>query len=148
MADTTTVWVPALGRGDWVLSGADLQTGRDLVTAVLISIFTDRVAGNDDEIPDGSGDPRGWWADADERYPIGSRLWLLSRAKQTAETQARAQDYLTECVQWLIDDGVVASFDIETAWIATGSLGARVTANKSDGTTVVMNFDAIWQGLN
>lgn len=148
MSDTTIFWDPALGRGDWQLAGADLQSGEDLVTAVLLSLFTDRVANADDVIPDASGDPRGWWGDAGARYPIGSRLWLLAREKQTPETQARAQDYIAEALQWLIDDGVVARFDIDTAWIAAGQLGARVIANQSDGTTVAMKFASLWQGVS
>lgn len=148
MSDITTVWVPSLGIGDWVQAGADLQDGGDLVNAVLISVFTDRVANVDDEIPDGSGDPRGWWGDAGELYPIGSRLWLLSRAKQTAETAALAKDYIAESVQWLLDDGVVARFDIDTTWIAPARLGAQIVAHRTDGSTVAMNFASVWQGTN
>ncbi|MBO9647352.1 MAG: phage GP46 family protein [Variovorax sp.] len=148
MSDTTTVWVPELGRGDWVMDGADLKKGDDLITAVLISLFTDRVANSDDEIPDGTSDPRGWWGDAGERYPIGSRLWILSREKQTSEVAARAKDYIAEALQWLVDDLVVARFDIDTTWIARGQLGAQVVANRRDGSVVAMNFASVWQGIN
>jgi phage gp46-like protein len=138
--------------GSYVLNtitpGGDLQTGDDLITAVLISLFTDRIANEDDEIPDGTDDPRGWWADAGERYPIGSRLWLLSREKQTNDTAMRARDYIVESLQWLIDDGVVARFDVDVAWVAPSSLGAQVVANRVDGTTVAMNFASVWQGIN
>ena len=144
MSDITTVWVPERGRGDWVLNGADLQSGGDLVTAVLISLFTDRVANDDDVVADGGADPRGWWGDAGARYPIGSRLWLLEREKQTDETKARAKDYIAEALQWLIDDGVVASFVIDTAWIAPGRLGAQVIANRRDGSAIAMNFASVW----
>ena len=148
MSDTSTVWVPALGRGDWVVQGAVLLSGNDLQTAVLISLFTDRVANLDDVIPDGSGDPRGWWGDAGEQYPIGSRLWLLERSKQTDANADLARDYTAEALQWLIDDGVVASFDIAAQWIASGQLGLSVTAYKQDGSTVAMNFASVWQGIN
>lgn len=148
MSDITTVWVPALSRGDWVLAGADLQSGDDLITAVLISLFTDRIANEDDEIPDGTGDARGWWADAGEKYPIGSRLWLLSREKQTEATRSRANDYIVEALQWLIDDGVVARFDVFVAWVAPSNLGAQIVANRTDGSTVAMNFASVWQGIN
>lgn len=145
MTDTVTTWIPALGRGDWLLSGAQLADGSDLQTAILISLFTDRQANPDDVIPDGSGDPRGWVGDLGQDYPIGSRLWLLSRAKQTGETLARAQDYIAEALQWLIDDGVVAKFDILTEWTRTSQLGARVTAYKTDGATVALNFSSAWK---
>ena len=148
MSDTSTVWVPALGRGDWVMQGTALQTGNDLQTAILISIFTDRIANTDDVIPDGSNDPRGWWGDAGEPYPIGSRLWLLSRAKQTAATAALAIDYVTEALQWLIDDGAVASFTIDAQWMAAGQLGVSVIAFRQDGSTVALNFASVWLGIN
>lgn len=143
MSDILTTWDVANLRGDWVLSGADLQADSGLQTAMLISVFTDRRAANDDVIPDGTGDPRGWWGDDDTR-PIGSRLWLLSRAKQTGETLMRAKDYLTEALQWLIDDGAVAKFDIVVAWVSPSLLGAQVTAYRQDGTNVAANFNYSW----
>jgi phage gp46-like protein len=148
MSDTLTTWVPALGRGDWLLRGAQLAAGGDLQTAVLISLFSDREANPDDVIPDGSGDPRGWVGDLGQDYKIGSRLWLLSRAKQTGETLARAQDYIDEALQWLIDDGVVAKFDILVEWTRRSQLGANVIAYKVDGTTEALNFLSVWKGLN
>ena len=148
MSDTSTIWLPALGRGDWLQQGAVLQTGNDLQTAILISIFTDRLADTDDVIPDGSGDPRGWWGDLGEQYPIGSRLWMLSRAKHTAATAALAKDYIAEALKWLIDDGVVAKFDIDVQWMAGSQLGASVTAYRIDGSTVAMNFASVWTGIN
>jgi phage gp46-like protein len=148
MSDTVTTWIPALGRGDWLLDGLQLADGSDLQTAILISLFTDRQANPDDVIPDGSGDPRGWVGDLGQDYQIGSRLWLLSRAKQTGETLARAQDYIAEALQWLIDDGVVAKFDILTEWTRASQLGARVTAYRTDGTTAAFNFLSVWKGVN
>ncbi|WP_317201492.1 phage GP46 family protein [Janthinobacterium sp.] len=157
MSDTSIIWDAANGRGDWVLNpstmlagamqpGGLLLSGGDLETAVLISLFTDRIAAQDDVIPDGTGDPRGWWAD-DPLHPVGSRLWLLSRAKQTPETLSRAQDYIAEALQWLIDDGVVARFDILVEWTRSSQLGAQVVAYKKDGTTMSTSFQSAWKGI-
>ncbi|MFP4904903.1 phage GP46 family protein, partial [Paraburkholderia sp. BR14261] len=66
MSDITTVWNVARMHGDWVLQGPSLQSGEDLQTSVLISLFTDRLALPSDETPDGNR--RGWWAD-DPKYP-------------------------------------------------------------------------------
>ncbi|KWR88761.1 phage GP46 family protein [Cupriavidus sp. IDO] len=148
MTDTTTVWDVANARGDWQMSGALLATGNDLSTAVLISLFTDRIAEPDDVIPDGSNDPRGWWGDEFSAVKIGSRLWLLTRAKQTQETLQRAYDYIVEALQWMIDDGVVAKFDVLVEWTAAGELGAQVVAYKQDGSTVANAYTWAWQGLN
>lgn len=147
MSDISINWEPALGRGDWLLDGALLKSGNDLATAVLVSLFTDRRAGPNDVIPDGTNDPRGWWAD-DEKHHIGSRLWLLTRAKQTTETLNRALNYTTEALKWLIDDGVVAKFDITVEWTRASFLGIRVIAYRKDGLTEAMNFQSVWKGLN
>jgi phage gp46-like protein len=157
MADITTFWVPEQSAGDWLLEGADLASGDDLATAILISVFTDRTANPDDVIPDNTGDPRGWWADMSlsgpqvsggQPVPIGSRLWLLSRAKQNDETLQRAYDYLNECLQWMLDDGVVAKFDVLVQWQRRSFLGAQITAHFQDGTTKVTAFSWAWTSLN
>lgn len=147
MSDITTIWVAQKGRGDWAITGTQLQAGNDLQTAVLISLFSNRIANTDDAILDGSGDPRGWWGD-DDQYPIGSRLWLLERAKQDQKTLAHARDYIAEALQWLIDDGAVASFDIFVEWTRTSALGMNVVAHKQDGTTQAMNFAWAWKGIS
>lgn len=110
MSDTATIWVRDLGRADWAMDGLALQAGSDLETAIIISLFSDREANPDDVIPDGTRDPRGWIGDVDQpHYKVGSRMWLLDRAKQTTGTLRRANDYIAEALQWLIADRVVAS---------------------------------------
>jgi phage gp46-like protein len=150
MADITITWNPAIGKGDWSVTGSQLTMGGDLDNAILISLCTDRIAEPTDVIPDSSNDPRGWWGDAygDANYPIGSRMWLLRRAKQTQDTLQRAYDYHTEALQWLIDDGVVASFDINVQWVANGQLGATVIGYKQNGTVITQNtFTWVWNGV-
>ena len=142
MNDIRTVWDAT--RGDWTVSGAQLTSGNDLLTAITISLFTDRVSADDDAIPDGSGDPRGWWAD-DPGVPIGSRLWLIARAKRTQATLALAQGYIQEALQWMLDDGVVAKFDILVEWLSGSQLSAQITAKKIDGNVVASNFQWAWQ---
>ncbi len=147
MPDIAISWDEALNRADWTLDGAQLATGNDLESAILISIFSDRMAQPGDAIPDGTNDPRGWWADGD--VPIGSRMWLLSRSKQTLQTLQRAYDYLVEALQWLIDDGVVGRFDINTQWVRRGVLGAQIGAYKPDGTLLTTGrYTWAWNGIN
>ncbi|WP_250538703.1 MULTISPECIES: phage GP46 family protein [unclassified Caballeronia] len=130
-----------------VVSGGYLETGNDLQTAVLLSLFTDRVANADDVIPDGTGDPRGWWGDLDEDSPIGSRLWLLDRSKQTQEVLNNARDYIVEALQWLVDDGVVASMDVQTEWTRATFLGAQITLYQPAGPSVSLTYAWAWQQL-
>lgn len=148
MGDIATAWDIANGRGDWVQQGASLQTGGDLVNAILISLFTDRLAAIDDVIPDGSEDPRGWSGDLGQDYPIGSRLWLLSRAKQIPEVLRMAREYVIEALQWLIDDEVVAKLDLTVEFTRPGMLGIAIVAHKPAGDQLAMQFAYAWQGIN
>ncbi|TJZ78796.1 phage GP46 family protein [Chitiniphilus eburneus] len=109
---------------DWQPAAVGLVEGDELDTAVLLSLFTDRRAEPGDDV---EGDPRGWWGDAipigDERaVPLGSRLWLLAREKQTASTLRRAEAYGREALQWLIDDGHARALDIAASAPRTGLL--------------------------
>ena len=146
MSDITTFWKTSYG--DYAIAGADLASGDDLETAFLISLFTDRVALSDDIITDGSTDPRGWWGDSGEEFPIGSRIWLLQRANMTTETLANARDYIREALQWLITDGVVAKFDVYCEWTRPKMLGALVTAYKPDGSIINLQFQWVWNEIS
>jgi len=143
MPDISLIWDVDNSRGDWQLLGPVLVTGNDLASATLISLFTDRIANPDDVIPDGTDDPRGWWGDLGEDMPIGSRLWLLSRAKQTQETLNNAVDYAKEALEWFVDDGVAARIDVFAQWVRTSFLGLQVILYNQDGTTIAA-FSYAW----
>lgn len=121
--DLAVTWSNSTGDADLSLvdainstQAADLSTDQGLITAVALSLFTDRRA-EDDDIPP-SGDPndrRGWWADqfADvEGDLFGSRLWLLARSKLTNETALRAEEYIREALAWMLEDLVVSGIDV------------------------------------
>ena len=129
-----TTRLPDIGRTD-----GNIELDHGFSTAVLISIFTRRLALNDDDLPDPQGHREGWWADpyADvEGDLIGSRLWLLRRSKTTQETLNQARIYLEECLQWMIDDGIaseiVATVERQTSKEADGRLAFRVEITKPD----------------
>lgn len=148
MPDITTSWNPVTLMADWQMAGADLAQGTDLITAAYISLFTDRLAQPSDVIPDGTNDPRGWVGDLGAAYPIGSRLWLLTRAKATQDTLNNAYDYIQEALQWMLDDGVVARIDIDVEWITPRMLGAQVTFWQQDGTSIAQNYSWAWAELS
>jgi len=145
MSDITTIWNQT--HADWKLVGADLASGGDLVTAVLISLFTDRAALPDDVIPDGTTDPRGWWGDDPAGVPLGSRLWLIFRSKLTQDTAGSAQNYAEEALQWMVDDSVVAGFDVFVESQVPSTLAMRVTLFKNDGTKQTIAFAWVWNGV-
>lgn len=118
---------------DITLDGADIASDAGLRSAVLVSLFTDRRAEEDDAV---EGDHRGCWSDILEPVAgdrIGSRLWLLDRAKETAATLRDAKRYAEEALQWLVDDGHATGVTV-TAWPERpGLLALRVVITLPDG---------------
>ena len=122
-------------RFDIALEGHDLATDSGLRTAVLLSLFTDRRAEDDDALED--DDRRGWWADPKR----GSRLYLLKRAKETADVPVRAKFYAEEALAWFVEEGVVRSVTVEAAWVRRGVLGIRIEMLRLDGSRYSEMFD-------
>ncbi len=143
MTDITTLWNAEQSVGDWAEASGDLQEGNDLETAILISLFTDRLARADDDI-DGD-DRRGWWGDAGQDYPIGSRLWLLRRQKLTVATANKAEGFASEALKWLIDDGVVASITPVTQIVYPNRLNLFITYQKPGQDAVSKRYFWVWE---
>jgi phage gp46-like protein len=148
MADIALIWTE-LGA-DLALEDLALVRDDTLKTAVILSLFLDRRAEDDDVLPDNTGDRRGWWADTyaavlDDR--IGSRLWLLSREKQLSSVPIRAREYAEEALAWMIEDGVVQSMDVTAEWVRRGLLGLRVRLYQPDEPAITYNFGYLWEAL-
>lgn len=124
MTDVSTRFEPygpagePLMVGDWQFEAPDLLSDDGPESAVLLSLFTDRLAEEDDPLPDTQGsDRRGWWADTNAREgPLGSRLWLLAREKQTEEVRQRAELYCREALAWMIEDDAADVITVEALW--------------------------------
>ncbi len=133
MSDIRTVWVSTTGRGDWLIADGALASADDLDTAVLLSLFSDRQASDDDTLPDGSTDRRGWWGDLDQEVPLGSKLWLLSRSRLNDDVEKMAVIYAKEALQWLIDDRVAESVTVTSSNDGVKSLLLSVTVTRKTG---------------
>ena len=136
---------------DIALSGPDLATDSGLKTAVIVSLFTDRLAAEDDSLPGDPEDRRGWWADAFpyvEGDKTGSRLWLLSREKQTQAVVTRAVEYAREALQWLLDDGLASKVDVAGSIPKAGMLGLEIEIKRPEGPTIEYRFTNIWEAMH
>lgn len=145
--DVAIIWDSEAIAADWGLAGeGQLLLAPALQTAVMVSLFTDRRATDDDVLPPGETDRRGWWGEQLDGQPIGSRLWLLRRAKRMPETLRLARDYIREALAWLIDDALASRIDVETEWGAAGRLVARITIHRASG-AVSLTAEWAWQGI-
>lgn len=147
MTDVALVWNPGAFGADIALDGAIIRMDGGLRTAVIISLFTDARAAPDDVLPVAGGDRRGWWGDA---YPtvegdmIGSKLWLLSRSKQTTAVVDDCQRYAAEALKWLVDAGVASKVDVVASVPRMGWLSLAVSIFRGEGPTRD-HFDFVWE---
>ncbi len=135
---------------DIQLSNGDLLTGTELASAIVMSLYLDARAIAGEGIKTNQ-DPRGWWGDTPAYTAVtndkhGSKLWLLQRSKQTAANLALAKDYVTTALQWLIDDGVATSLDINTLILAQGIMGIYVTVHRPQGQET-FKYEYVWDGV-
>ena len=150
--DIKIIWDNDTFEGDIEYNNGDLTRELGLETAVLMSLFTDRRASIDDELPDSNSDDRkGWWGDqvvVEEGDQIGSKLWLLSRGKTDQDTMIKAEGYAKEALQWLLDDEVSAKNEVTVERLnrpdgsATLALGIKIY--QKDGNVIAMKFDDLW----
>ena len=101
-----------------------------LRTAILLSLFLDARAGEEDPLPDPlNRDRRGWVGDVlapTAGARMGSRLWLLAREKQTEATRLRAEIYAREALAWLVEESLARAVSVSAAWASTGQLALRI----------------------
>lgn len=116
-------------RGDWTLTAGDLTSGDDLKTSILVSLLTET----------------GWWPDAYDELPIGSRLLELLRAKHTQETLLRARDYCRQSLAWLVGDGIARAVNVQTEWQRNSLLAIGIEVVKMNGATE--RFSWVWEAV-
>lgn len=140
MTDLALAWNAKAAAADLLLGNGQLATDVGMRTAILISLFTDARAADDEALPELGGDRRGWWGDAFARDArpdagtardvgrIGSLLWLLSRSKITARTLAQAQQACEEALSWLVRDGIASAVRVVVeAQVRPQTSGAQQT---------------------
>ena len=148
MTDLRTIFVDMDSGADLALENFALATDDSLETAVILSLFTDARALDDDELPLGQTDRRGWWGDAyaDERGDrFGSRLWLLSARKQLPSALVEAREIIEEALAWLVKDGLARRVEVETFIPRDEVLGAIVRIHRPDGSVQLIRFEQLWR---
>lgn len=148
MTDLRTTFIDMGSGADLVLEQFALAADDGLETAVILSLFTDARALDDDVLPPGQTDRRGWWGDAwpaAEGDRFGSRLWLLRSSKQLQQSLNLAQEYAEEALAWLIKDGVASLVEVDAFIPRDEIMGMKVRIVRPDGTSTPIRFDILWK---
>ena len=152
MGDFALVWDNTTGQADMAIVDDDVLDDDGLRTAVLLSLFVDRRAEDGDALPAGDGDRRGWFGDElleVEGDRIGSRLWLLDRAKLTERVVPDAEAYALEALAWLLEDRVAESVEASAQVVDATGDGLRdllwdVTVRRPDEAPAQYQFAHVW----
>jgi phage gp46-like protein len=145
---------------DWnLLSDGTLDDTQSLATAVIVALGTDALALPGDVLPDlDDTDRRGWWGDFDaeeiwDGWPIGSRLWLLQRAKitgsgaQQGPTTVRVENYIREAIQPFIDRRIATHMEVEATHVSRDRIDARVRLFRGPSLEVDLRYQILWDGV-
>lgn len=142
---------------DWLVSPVTgIDESRALATAVMVALNTDRRALPDDALPQpASDDRRGWWGDTDsgtiwDGWPIGSRLWLLSREKITdagaerGATIERARGYVREALQPFVDAKIATGFAIDLRRVGVDRITGTITMVRGPKQAISLQWQSLW----
>lgn len=136
MTDLALFWSNDDFAADVKIDAGKLLTDDGLRTAIIISLFTDARAANDDVLPEAGTDRRGYWGDIASPvagWEMGSKLWLLAREKQRPSVLARARDYAQAALAWMVEDQVASSVVATATFPTRSALGITIEITRPDG---------------
>lgn len=142
---------------DWLLKpNGSLDESEELVNLVKVALLTFGLADTDDILPDpDSTDRCGWWGDLDaeiiwDGWPIGSKLWLLSRAKilpaasKEGSTLVRAEQYCRVALAPLIDNRICSYINVVATRADIQRINVAVTVFRGPLQQIELRFQNLW----
>ena len=131
-----------------LLASYALELEDSLQTAIILSLFTDRRAGQDDRLPLRETDRRGWVGDEFMGSGFnrgsdtwGSGLWLVYTGKVTGDVLEHARFAAQESLDWLVRDGIASRVTITAQWVGD-RLAVRPTIYQPERVQPV--YDVLW----
>lgn len=144
--DVALRWSETHGAADLAIEDDDVAGDAGLDTALILSLFMDARALPGDTLPGAPDDKRGYWADGlseIEGDRMGSRLWLLERAKLEDTLPKRARSLALEGLSWLDEDAVASDFDV-IASVSGERLDLEVTIQRPSADVVSFRYAHVW----
>lgn len=120
------------GNFDLFFDGKDLQKGKSLENAVIISMgsFARKAEKKFKNVLQDDG----WWAETTfEGDRWGSLLHTLSKRKDDSNLVLLVKQYVNASLRWLVEDGVVDLVNTE-AFNGDDAIDIKVTVSKGDET--------------
>jgi len=152
------ITTPVLLTFDWLQTPAGLlDETQALADAITVALNTDATADINEVLPDPRSDNRrGWWGDLDADkiwggWPIGSKLWLLSRTKildstaREGSTVARAEAYCRAALKPFVDNGICSRIMVNAAQTSIQRIDATIVAYRGPKSTIALEFQPLWQ---
>jgi phage gp46-like protein len=145
---------------DWQLrSDGTLDDTQALATSVCVALGTDALAGPDDPLPDpDSTDRCGWWGDLDAEliwngWPIGSKLWLLRRAKinsassRHGSTLVAVENYIRAAMQPFVDRRICNGFDVWATRVDPQRIDALLRIYRTPQPLIELRYAVLWDAM-
>jgi phage gp46-like protein len=145
---------------DWsLLPNGQLDDSQALATAICVALGTNAEALPTDALPDpDSTDRCGWWGDLDAEliwngWPIGSKLWLLRRAKinsassRTGSTLTLVENYIRAAVQPFVDLKICSSFAISVTRVDVQRVDALLRIYRGPLPAIDLQYQILWDAM-
>lgn len=124
--------IPTEDGGDILFVDGQPVMDQGLETATYISLFT----------------ARGWWGnavvDADEQ--IGANLEELFKNTITNKTRQDSEQAVRDALQWMIDQGVAKSIEVESRIPSVGRLELSITITEPGKDSLSSRYMLNWNG--
>ncbi|MFK4751434.1 phage GP46 family protein [Oceanobacter antarcticus] len=112
-----------------------------LRSAVIMSLFTDARATEDEE-PEIT-ERRGYWGDIDldGDDSMGSKLWLHRRSKLTTDIANQVRDEAQDALDWLVEDGHISALAVTVERQPPDRQAYQIDITLLDGETLNMTLE-------
>lgn len=134
-----------LGPSDQAVGTNDLVQDTTLESTIVIMIGSNARADDSDSLPSSYNNHGGYWGSSLLGFELGSKLWLLGRAKLTDDTAVVAAQYTDEALLPLVDEGVAASVKSTASLISNSRIDIETIITRPNGYSITFKFYALWE---